>query len=187
MSEPRITSERLLLRRMTRDDAQALHGMLSDPEAMRYWSTLPHDQLAVTEAWVDATIAAVAAGLSDDFAVLLDGVVIGKAGLWNGSEIGVMLARETWGRGYAAEALSAIIERAFAHGQTEIVADIDPRNTASLKLFERLGFRQTGSATATFQIGEVWTDSLFFALTPEDWASSPRRPRLGGPKHAQPT
>jgi ribosomal-protein-alanine N-acetyltransferase len=176
-----MTSERLLLRRMASEDALPLHRILSDPEAMLFWSTLPHDSLAMTEAWVAATIDAVAAGEADDFVILLDGTVIGKAGLWNGREIGVLLARECWGRGYAEEALRAIIDRAFGQDHAEIIADIDPRNAASLKLFERLGFRQTGSAKATFLLGGVWADSVYFTLTPEDRVSKPKPRQSDGP------
>ena len=175
MPDLQLRTERLVLRRMAMEDAPALHAVLSDPVAMLYWSTLPHDSLAVTEAWVAETIAAVAAGKADDFVVVLDGAVIGKAGLWQGTEIGVLLSREAWGCGYAAEALRTIIARAFGQGLAEIVADIDPRNTASRRLFERLGFRHTGSATATFEIGGEWTDSLYLTLTAEDWASKDRR------------
>jgi RimJ/RimL family protein N-acetyltransferase len=164
-----ILTARLVLRPMALADAPALHAILSDPEAMRYWSTLPHDSPAVTEAWVAETVAAAEAGTSDDRVILLDGTVIGKAGLWNGAEIGVMLSRAQWGRGYATEALRATIEHAFARGVPRIIADIDPRNIASLKLFKRLGFHETGSAKATFQLGGVWADSLYLALTQEDW------------------
>jgi RimJ/RimL family protein N-acetyltransferase len=174
MTDLRITTERLVLRRMALEDAGPLHGVLSDREVMRYWSTLPHERLAVTEAWVAASVAAVAAGEADEFVLLLGGAVIGKAGLWKGTEVGVLLSRQTWGRGYAAEALRAIIDRAFGQGLAEIVADVDPRNTASRRLFERLGFRQTGAATATFLIGGEWTDSLYLTLTTEDWASKDR-------------
>jgi RimJ/RimL family protein N-acetyltransferase len=165
-----VRTERLVLRPMQPQDARALHAILSDPETMRHWSTLPHESLAVTEAWVAKTIASVAAGEADDRVVLRDGVVIGKVGLWKGDEIGVILSRNCWGRGYATEALRAMIERAFSRGMPRIVADIDPRNLASTRLFETLGFRHTGFAKATFQLGEVWADSLYLTLTPEDWS-----------------
>ena len=170
MSDLPVITERLVLRRMDMDDVPALHAILSDPHAMRYWSTLPHDTLALTEAWVAGTMASVAIGEADDLAIVLNGAVIGKAGLWKGTEIGVMLSREHWGCGYAAEAIRAVISRAFSSGIDRITADIDPDNTASRRLFKKLGFRVTGSAKATFQIGEVWTDSLYLALTPEDWS-----------------
>jgi RimJ/RimL family protein N-acetyltransferase len=166
----RIATDRLVLRRMALEDVAALHAILSDPEAMRYWSTLPHDNLDVTEAWVRQSIALVDTGEADDFVVVLGDAVIGKVGLWKGSEIGAILAREHWGRGYAREALTASIDRAFGGGTDRIMADVDPRNGASLKLFKGLGFQETGYEKATFLLGDAWADSLYLTLTPERWA-----------------
>ena len=46
-----------------------------------------------------------------------------------------------WGRGFATEACSCVIEALFADGMSEIRADLDTRNLASMRLLERLGFR----------------------------------------------
>jgi ribosomal-protein-alanine N-acetyltransferase len=164
-------TERLVLRRIQMDDVPALHAILSNPEAMRYWSTVPHETVAVTEEWVAGTMARVAHGEADDLAIVLNGAVIGKVGLWTGNEIGVIVSPDRWSRGYATEAMRAAIARAFERGIDRIIADIDPENAASRRLFEKLGFRITGSAKATFRLGEVWTDSLYLALTPEDWST----------------
>ena len=172
MADIEIRTKRLVLRRIARDDAAALHAVFSDPEAMRYWSTLPHGSLAVTEAWIGQTIECTVAGEADDYAVVLDGAVIGKAGFWQGNEIGVILSRAHWGKGYATEALCPVIRRALALGLDRITVDIDPGNTASLRLFESLGFRPVGSAKATVLVGEVWADSLYLALTPDWWATN---------------
>jgi RimJ/RimL family protein N-acetyltransferase len=170
VADIQLVTDRLLLRRMALDDVASLHTILSDPEAMRYWSTLPHDSVDVTEAWVIDSIARVAAGEADEFVVVLSGAVIGKVGLWKGTEIGVILSRACWGQGYAAEALAASIDRAFGDGVSSIVADVDPGNAASLKLFNSLGFRQTGYEKATFLLGGVWSDSVYLGLTPQQWA-----------------
>ncbi|GAB0119395.1 GNAT family N-acetyltransferase [Acidisoma sp. 7E03] len=161
---PVIDTERLHLRRMTEADVPALHAIMRDPAVMRFWSSLPHAREADTAAFVASTIAAVAAGESDDFVITRDGRVIGKAGLWRGGEIGFLLARDQWGQGIAAEALRAVIARAFARGATEITADVDPSNAACLRLLTRLGFHETGRAARTFLIGETWVDSVYLAL-----------------------
>jgi RimJ/RimL family protein N-acetyltransferase len=161
-----IVTSRLILRRMTMADAAALHVALSDAETMRYWSTLPHQSVEQTEAWVAATIAAVSAGDADDFAVTLDGEVIGKAGLWRAEELGILIGRAFWGRGYGAEAVQAVATRTFARGIPRIEADVDPRNTACLALLRRIGFRQTREAKGTFRVGEEWVDSVYLTLTP---------------------
>ncbi len=147
-------------------DAPALHAAMSDAEPMRYWSTLPLGSLAETEAFVAATRAAVAGGEADDFVITLAGRVIGKAGLWSRSELGIVLSRDHRGRGYATEAIRAIAARAFARGIPQIDADVDPRNEACLTLLTRLCFRRIGEAKATYRLGDEWADSIYLALIP---------------------
>ena len=167
----RIATRRLVLRRMTMADVPALFAIMSDAETMRYWSTLPHAAPDVTERFVAETMAAVAAGQADDFAITLNGAVIGKAGLWQGSELGVLLDRSHWGRGFAREALRAIIDRAFARHVQRLDADVDPRNQASLRLLGQLGFTKTGEAKATFQLGKDWVDSVYLSLSAADYGT----------------
>jgi len=45
-----------------------------------------------------------------------------------------------------------------------ITADVDPRNEASLRLLGRLGFIETGRATATYEIEGEISDSVYLAL-----------------------
>jgi RimJ/RimL family protein N-acetyltransferase len=160
-----LRTTRLLLRRPRSDDVAAMHAILRDPLAMRYWSTLPHTTIAESEAWVAKTIDAINAGECDDFFVELDGLLIGKAGLWNRNEIGFLFSPSVWGKGYAREALQAVIERAFRErGHEEIRAEADPRNERCLRLLTRLGFRETGRAARTYHIGGEWSDSVYLSL-----------------------
>ena len=155
-----LRTERLVLRRARPDDAPAMHAIMSDTRAMRYWSSLPHETLAETERWI-ASMIAVDAAKSDDFIVTLDGRLIGKLGAWQLSEIGFLLAPAYWNKGYASEAFTAFIARRRALGSTELTADVDPRNAASLALLRRHGFIETGRAAATWQIGDEWCDSIY--------------------------
>lgn len=160
-----LRTQRLVLRRPRSDDVAAMHAILRDPLAMRYWSTLPHATLAESEAWVAKTIDAINAGECDDFFIEHDGLLIGKAGLWHGNEIGFLFSPAVWGRGYAREALNAVIERGFAvHGHSEIRAEADPRNERCLRLLKGLGFRETGRAERTWHIGDEWSDSVYLSL-----------------------
>lgn len=160
-----LRTQRLVLRRPRSDDVAAMHAILRDPLAMRYWSTLPHAEVAETEAWVAKTIDAINAGECDDFFVEQDGLLIGKAGLWNRNEIGFLFSPAVWGKGYAREALHAVIGRAFRdRGHAEIRAEADPRNERCLRLLARLGFRETGRAERTFHIGGEWSDSVYLTL-----------------------
>ena len=166
-----IKTGRLVLRRMREGDVPAFHTIMRDAETMRFWSTLPHGSLAETQAFVAETIRAVDRGTADDFAITLAGAVIGKAGLWQGNELGILLARPHWGEGFATEAARAVIERAFAGGRDELVADVDPRNAACLRMLGRLGFRKTGEAKATYLIGQDWVDSVYLSLISADYGT----------------
>ncbi|MHB8529296.1 MAG: GNAT family N-acetyltransferase [Caulobacteraceae bacterium] len=159
-----ILTARLRLRRAEPGDAADLHEVLSDPVAMRYWSTPPHADLGQTRDWLAKMIAAPAAEC-DDFVIEMAGRVIGKAGCWRLPEIGFILHPDYWGRGLAREAVTAIIERTFAVFPIEAIeAEVDPRNVASLALLARLGFAETRRAEKTWNIAGEWSDSVYLAL-----------------------
>ncbi|MCB1446203.1 MAG: GNAT family N-acetyltransferase [Rhizobiaceae bacterium] len=161
MEDNIVRTERLLMRRAEVRDLGAIHAILSHPEAMRYWSTPPHISLHQSREWLKAMMASPET-LSDDFVVEFEGRVIGKAGFWRLPEIGYILHPDIWGRGLAFECLSALVERAFRRFDCDrLLADVDPRNTASLRLLEKLRFVETRREKATLLVGEEWCDSVF--------------------------
>jgi RimJ/RimL family protein N-acetyltransferase len=163
-----LLTPRLRLRRARGEDAEPLHAILGDPIAMRYWSTPPHQDLDETRAWLANMIAA-PNDRSDDFIVEHRGRVIGKAGCWRLPEIGFILRRDHWGQGLGREAVGAVVERAFAvHDIPALEADVDPRNEASLRLLQRLGFEETHRAERTWKVADEWCDSIYLALPRPD-------------------
>ncbi|MDP2259568.1 MAG: GNAT family N-acetyltransferase [Caulobacter sp.] len=160
-----IVTERLRLRHARLSDAPAMHAVPSSSSAMAYWSSLPHQTPEQTRKWVAAMVEAAASGPGLDFVIEFEGRAIGKAGFWRPPEIGYILNPDYWGRGLAREALEAVIRVGFEIGGIEeIVADVDPRNAASLGLLERLGFVRTGFARETWEIGGVLLDSVYLTL-----------------------
>ena len=155
-----ITTERLVLRRARIEDVEPMHRIMSDPQAMRYWSTLPHDSIDTTAEWVRSMIAPPPGG--DDFIVTLNGETIGKMGAWQLPDFGYLLDPAHWGQGYASEALAAFLAHRRRVGGAFLTADTDPRNTASIRLLERHGFRETGRAAKTWLIGGQWFDSIYW-------------------------
>jgi RimJ/RimL family protein N-acetyltransferase len=167
-----VRTERLLMRRAEVRDLGPMHAILSNVEAMRYWSTPPHGTLHQSREWLKGMMASPETE-SDDFVVEFEGHVIGKAGFWRLPEIGYIFHPDSWGRGLAFECLSALVERAFLRFDIDtLLADVDPRNAASYRLLVKLGFIETRRETATLLIGDEWCDSVFLELARENW----RRP-----------
>ena len=159
-----LRTDRLLLRRAVATDVEPMHRIMSNPVAMRYWSTPPHGDVGETAKWLASMIEAEPSE-SDDFIVTLDGSVIGKLGAWILPEIGFLIAPDLWGRSIASEAMVAFIDRRRRLGSTELKADVDPRNVASLRLLKRHGFVETGRAAGTWQVGDELCDSVYLKLT----------------------
>lgn len=162
-----IVTERLTLRTAREDDLAAIHAVLSDPRATRWWSTPPHDSLDQTRTWLDGMMAN--GPDNPDFVIERDGVVIGKAGFWRLPEVGYILHPDHWGQGLAGEAVAAAIEHVFATRDfDQLTADVDPENAASIRLLERMGFVRTGFAERTFNVGGEWKDSVYYGLSRAD-------------------
>lgn len=141
-----------------------MHRVLSNPDAMHYWVTAPHEDIAQTRAWLNEMIAA-PADLSDDFVVERSGEVIGKVGARRLPDFGYILHPDHWGDGLASEAVAAFTVHVFRRPDVPfLTADIDPRNAASIRLMEKLGFTETGRASRTWQTHLGWCDSVYFRL-----------------------
>jgi ribosomal-protein-alanine N-acetyltransferase len=159
-----IETPRLLLRRARIEDLPRIHAIMSNARAMRYWSSLPHETMERTREWLQSMIDAPEEA-SEDYVIEHEGRVIGKAGCHRLPEIGFILDPDCWGKGLAREALEAVIPHIFATRPVDaLIADVDPRNQASLGLLKRLGFQETGRAKGTWTLGDQVCDSVYLAL-----------------------
>ncbi|MEL6840250.1 MAG: GNAT family N-acetyltransferase [Pseudomonadota bacterium] len=159
-----LHTKRLVLRAAKQDDLHDLFAIFSDPRAMRYWSTAPHDTPERTQENLDRLIASAQNKLLY-FVIEKDARAIGTAGMHKDNEIGFLLHPDYWRQGIVTEAMQAIIPYLFAETDArELTADVDPRNDASIGILIALGFHETHRAKNTFCIGGVWSDSIYFAL-----------------------
>ena len=147
----RIETDRLLLRRPQRPDADAIFGAYcQDPEVCRYMVWTPHARLADTQQFVEGCIKAWTGG--DVWPYMLvrrtDDLVMGMiearcAG--HRLNIGYVLAKAHWGRGYGPEAVRAVTELALAQpGLFRVEATCDVDNLASARVLEKCGFAREG-------------------------------------------
>jgi RimJ/RimL family protein N-acetyltransferase len=86
------------------------------------------------------------------------------------AEIGYALSRAEWGRGLMHEALQALVGYAFETlALHRLEADIDPRNSASARSLERLGFRLEGLLRERWIVAGEVSDSGLYGLLERDW------------------
>ena len=175
---PVLSTARLRLRPFKQDDAAALFRIFSDAEVVRFWSVGAWTELAQAQTMIDEALAAYREGGLYRYAIALADTdeLIGICNLRGffeqnrRCELGYALGSAHWGRGYAFEALDALLGHAFsALDMNRIEADIDPRNDASARLLERLGFRQEGYMPERWIVHGEKADTAFYGLLKRYW------------------
>ena len=88
------------------------------------------------------------------------------------AEIGYTLSRAYQGRGIASEAVSCLLEYAFASlGLHRVIAITDVENAPSVALLERLGLRREGHFRQNVWFKGKWGDEYLYAMLQEEWQS----------------
>ena len=90
------------------------------------------------------------------------------------AELGFSLARERQGQGLASEAARRAVDFGFdVLGLERIEADVDPRNGASCRLVERLGFQREGLLRNRWRVGGEFADSILYGLLRNEYRRAP--------------
>jgi RimJ/RimL family protein N-acetyltransferase len=175
---PVLNASRVSLRWITEQDVDAFYAIYSHPEVMRYWSfpaLTERDQAVKLVREIHEGFQRQAL-LKWGIARRTDDLLIGSLTLFNldfnhrRAEIGYALGRDYWGKGYMQEALRAVLTYAFEELDFHrIEADVDPRNDASIRTVERLGFQREGYLRERWQVGGEIQDALFYGLLRPDW------------------
>lgn len=85
-------------------------------------------------------------------------------------EIGCTLAKGHHSMGYATEALKAVIDHLFNQlNKHRITASLDPNNTSSIALIERLGFRKEAHFKESLLLNGEWVDDVVYAILKKEW------------------
>lgn len=154
-----IATERLIIRTFTPDDLEAMHAIWSDPEVMgpvprtaydreksqtRLGEHISHQDQHGFSRWAVSEQAS--------------GRVIGECGLeyFDGRpeiELGYKIARQHWGHGFAAEAARACLDWALAERSERVVAIVDPGNTRSARVLDKIGMTRDGT---WYGFGHQW-------------------------------
>ncbi len=177
---PTLPAERLVLRHPRETDVPALLSVFGDADALAYWSHGPladeaaaRDYLAdINRFWRDRELFqwAVADRETDE---MMGTVTLNR---WDPpnrrADIGFILARPFWGRGFAQEAVRRLLAFGFSEMDLHRVeADVDPDNTASLALLGAMGFQREGYFRERWFTFGSWKDSVILGLLARDLAS----------------
>ena len=181
-SDVTLQTARLTLRPMAPPDTGAIFAMRSDPVVQRYGSHPPWTDRKTAAEYIERNVRAMAAGEHVQFAIVLreDGVVVGTCTLFHldepcrRAEVGYVLLPSQWGHGYANEAVTALLDWGFETlALNRVEADIDPRNAASARALERLGFTREGHLRERWIVGGEVCDSLMYGLLAREWKARP--------------
>ncbi|EAD2805439.1 GNAT family N-acetyltransferase [Listeria monocytogenes] len=172
-----IKTERLFLSEMTLADTEILFGYWSDDSVTRYMNIETFQSLQPVEEMIQMLRQLEIEGKALRCVIILQstGEIIGTCGFNyidhenHRAEIAYDLGTRFWKRGYATEAVKALIE----WGQESfdlhrIEAKVDPRNTASITLLDKLGFLEEGLLRDYEKIGEIYQDVKLFSWIDEN-------------------
>jgi RimJ/RimL family protein N-acetyltransferase len=175
-----LTTERLVVRSFRAADAPVLSAYRSQPEVARYQSWEAPFTLERAEDFV-VHMAGADPGKPGWFqwAVELaaDRTLIGDVGVGLHenllqADLGFTFSPQGQGRGYATEAVRAVLSRLFdLQGVRRVSAECDARNVRSAALLRRVGFAQEGFLRSHTWIKGEWTDDLLFGLLAADRTS----------------
>jgi [ribosomal protein S5]-alanine N-acetyltransferase len=99
--------------------------------------------------------------------IALGGILLGA---FQSAYLGYWMDAEHQGRGLMTEAVRAATTFAFrVAGLHRVQAAVMPRNTASLRVLDKAGYRREGVASRYLCIAGKWEDHVLFALTTEEW------------------
>ena len=178
---PTIETSRLSLRSISTLDADNFYEIYSNAEVMRYWSAPPLQNKEIASKQIAEIQEGFKRGelLKWGIALRADDTLIGTVTLFHPDfthhrvEIGYALGRPHWGKGYMQETLAAVINYAFnVLNLHRIEADVDPRNAASIRTLERLGFQREGYLRERWHVNGEIQDAFFYGLLRPDWESS---------------
>jgi len=176
---PTLHTRHLAIVPLVAKDAQAMFEYRADPEVCRYQSFAPRT-LGDIEAFIDGlrSIAFDTAGTWFQFAIRHreSGRLIGDLGTHFSAddprqvEIGVTVAPAHQGQGYGAEAVTGLLDHLLGPlGKHRVHASVDPRNTPSVALLERVGMRREAHLVKSLWFKGEWVDDVVFGILGSEW------------------
>ena len=170
---PTITTDRFILREITDEDLPEIFYQRSDPQIMKYIDRAPAQSMDDATRFLTIVKSALASndGITWGIALKDSQKLIGNIGLWriikehHRAELGYALHPEHQSKGYASEAMKAVLDYGFNTMQLHSVeANVNPHNVASIKLLERNGFVKEAHFKEDYYFNGNFLDSAIYSL-----------------------
>ena len=170
---PTLHAERVRLRWLDQDDLDALFGVYSDREALRWWNEPPFATTDDASIYLEQMQRGASRGdlLQWGIERREGGEIIGTTMLagvdasQGRAELRLLLRAEYWGHGYGREAGIALLTHAFGElGLRRIEAETAPGNKSSLKALEAIGFKREGFLRQRWLVRGKTQDSVLLGL-----------------------
>ncbi len=178
-----VRTPRLSVRAMNVHDVDDIYAYQSNPEVCRYLLFEPRTRDEVAKKVATFASARVLSGdgdflqlavvtLADPDRVIGDVFFAIKDAANATCEIGWTLHPDHMGHGYMTEAAAAVLHIAFGElAMHRAIANLDPRNHASVALCERLGMRREAHHVEDLWFRGAWADTAIYAILEREWAT----------------
>ncbi len=180
---PKLSTKRLILRRMTSKDAETLFKFWSDNEVTKYMNMNSFVNIEQASYMINFlnNLFKNKEGIRWGIIRKKDNTLIGTCGFntWvkrsSRGEIGYELGQEYWGKGYATEALKEVIRFGFEETLLNRVdAYVVPEATRSIRVLEKLDFSKEGTLREYgYWNNRYWSEHIY-ALLRKEWIRSKR-------------
>lgn len=175
---PKLETERLILRQVEDKDVEQLYEILSDPEVAKYEYFYPVKSNVEVIKFIERYKKELEQNEEITWGIILKETnrLIGTCCLGDfdegarRTEIGYDIIQAEWGKGYATEALEAVIDFGFDYmNLNRIEATITPGNNASVKVLRKLNFIQEGIVRERDLIKGKLEDGLIMSILKRDY------------------
>jgi ribosomal-protein-alanine N-acetyltransferase len=178
--QPELSTERLLLRPLTLDDAPTIQKLAGDKAVASTTGRIPHPyEDGMAEAWIGTHQQAFEEDKEAVFGITLkeDGTLLGCIGLTINREheraaLGYWIGKPYWGNGYCTEAARAAVQFGFEElGLNRIYATHFTRNPASGRVMAKIGMTHEGCHREHFKKWGVPEDLVTYAILRSEFRS----------------
>lgn len=175
---PTLHTDRLILRRITVEDAQDFFEIRSNKELMAALDKEPFKNMDELLNFLEQIENGINSNTSTAWAVCLkeDNKMIGHVGYHridfanHRAEIGYALLSQFHNKGFGSEALKAILDIAFNQFNFHsLEADVNPANNPSIKLITKMGFIKEAYFRENYLFRNTFLDSAIYSLLKKDY------------------